>query len=100
MGIVRWLGSGELNGQDSLSTGTCMGQGPHIARKHMDLGFCQSVFLRRHDIAFTLVDHLHDGLLTPTVQPCFIGQVGGADAWIAFSVDAMARGAHGELGFA
>ena len=65
----------------------------------MDLRRGQSIFLCRHDIAFALVDHLHNRLFTPTMQPNFVGQIWRANALIAFAIDAMACGAHREFGF-
>ena len=66
----------------------------------MDLAFGQLVGLCGHDVDFAVVDDVHDGVLTPAVQPDVVGQVGRAHGVVALAVHAVAGCAGTVLGLA
>ena len=65
----------------------------------MNLRFSQFTFLRRHLVYLAIIDHGHDCIFTPPVQPDVVGQVRGAESLITFSIHAMAGSAGAELAF-
>ena len=59
----------------------------------MDLGLGEFALLRRHLVDLAIVDHRHDGVFTPAVQPDIVGEVRRTDGLIAFAVNPVAGGA-------
>ena len=56
----------------------------------MNLGFGEFAFLGWHLIDLAIVDHCHNGIFTPSVQPDVVCQVGSAYRLIAFAINAVA----------
>ena len=66
----------------------------------MDLAFRQLGSLRGHLVDLAVVDHVDDGVLTPSVQPDVVRQVGRAHGVVALAVHAVAGRASTKLGLA
>jgi hypothetical protein len=66
----------------------------------MDLAFGQFGCLCGHLVDLAVVDHVHDGVLTPAVQPDVVRQVGGAHGMVALAVHAVTGRTCTELGLA
>ena len=65
-------------------------QAPHVGRENMDLLSREFLTLGRHLIGFTAIDHGNNGVLSVSMQPSFIGQIGGTHSLVALAVHTVA----------
>ena len=56
----------------------------------MQLRICEFAGLGRHLIHFAVVDHGHNGVLTPSMQPDIVSEVGRTQGLIALSINTVA----------
>ena len=61
----------------------------------MQLRICEFAGLGRHLIRFAAVDHGHNGVFTPSMQPNIVSEVGRAQGLIALAIGTMADRALG-----
>ena len=56
----------------------------------MQLRICEFAGLGRHLIHFAVVDHGHNGVLTPSMQPDVVSEIGRTQSLVALAIGTVA----------